>query len=234
MLRKHLAEEIDRTESRSLGTNQRTAVGHALTRQYARILEGELTVHAVEVADLACTYADITGRDIRFGADVTPQLGHKGLAEAHHLAVRLPLGVEVRTTLGTTHREGRQGILEDLLKAEELENRGIYRGVETQTALVGADCVVELHTVARIDLHLTAVIDPRHLEGELTIRLHDALGNFVGLKFGMLVVGLLHGGQHLADSLQILALARMTTLEFCHKFRYVHSYEVLGNKVDNA
>ena len=95
--------------------------------------------------------------------------------------------------------------------------------MESQTALVGTDGVVELHAIARIDLYLAQIIDPGHLKGKLTIRFNDALSDLVRLELGVLIVGLLHGGQYLAHGLQILAFARMTLLELQHQFLHVHS-----------
>ena len=221
-LLEHLAQEVDGAESRGLGADERTAVGHALARQHARVLACQLAVHAVEVTDLTAADADVACRNVRLGTDVAPQLGHEGLAEAHHLTIRLALGVEVRTALRAAHRERRQRVLEDLLEAEELQDRGVHRGVETQTALVGADGIVELEAVAGIDLHLALVVHPDHLEGEAAVGLHDALGNAVGLEFGMLVVGLLDGHEDLAYGLQVFAFAGMTALELRHEFVYVH------------
>lgn len=53
------------------------------------------------------------------------QLRHEGLAEAHDLVVGAPLGVEVGTALGATHRQRRQGVLQDLLEAKELQQQHI-------------------------------------------------------------------------------------------------------------
>ena len=88
--------------------------------------------------------------------------------------------------------------------------------METQTSLIGTDSVIKLNAIAGIDLHIALIIDPHNLECKLAVRLYDALGDAVCLKFGMLVVGLLNGGQHLSHGLQVLVLARMTALEFCH------------------
>ena len=223
----HLAQEIDGAEARRLGTDERTAVGHPLAREHARILARQLAVHAVEVADLAAAHADVTGRNVGLGADVAPQFDHEGLAEAHHFGVGLALGVEVRTALRTTHRERRQRVLEDLLEAEEFQDRGVDRRVEPQPALVGADGVVELEAVTGVDLHATPVVDPHHLEGETAVGFDDPLGDLVRLEFGMPVVGLLDGRQYLADGLQILAFTRVPALEFSHKFVHIHSIIVI-------
>jgi len=212
----HLAQEVHRAESRRFGTYQRTAVGHALAGQHARVLARQLAVHAVQIADFAAAHADVTGRNVGFGTDMTPQFDHEGLAEAHHLAVRLAFGVEVRAALGAAHRKRRQRILENLLETEEFQDRGIHRGVETQTSLVGTDRVVELHAVTGIDLYLALVVYPDHLEGKTAVRLHDALCDTVGLEFRVLVVGFLYRHENFAHGLQVFAFAGMLALKFRH------------------
>ena len=218
----HLAQEINGTEPRGLGTDQRTAVGHALAGQYARVLACQFTVHAVEVSDFAAAHADVARRDVGLGADMAPQLDHEGLAETHYLTVGFALGVEIRAAFGTAHGQRRQRILENLLETEEFQDRGIHRGMETQAALVGADCVVELDAVPEVDLDIALVIDPDHLEGEDTVRLHDAFCNAVGLEFRMLVVSLLYRHENFAHGLQVFAFAGVLALKFRHQFVYVH------------
>lgn len=71
-----------------------------------------------------------------------------------------------------------KGILEDLLKAEELENGQVDSGVQTQAALVGAQGRVELDPVAAVDLDVALVILPLHAE------LDDALGDGGDLEGG--------------------------------------------------
>ena len=95
--------------------------------------------------------------------------------------------------------------------------------METQTALVGADGVVELEAVAGIDLHLALVVYPYDLEREAAVGLDDTLRDAVGFEFGVLVVSLFHGHQNLAHGLQVFAFAGVLALEFRHKFVYVHS-----------
>lgn len=50
------------------------------------------------------------------------------------------------------HGEGGEGVLEDLLEAQELDDGQGDSGVETKAALVGSDSLVELHAVAAVDL----------------------------------------------------------------------------------
>ena len=170
----------------------------------------QFAVHPVEVADFASADPDVARRYIGLGTDVPPQLGHKGLAEAHNLTVALPFGAEVRPALGAPHGEGREGILENLFEAQELQDTQVHRSVEPQSALVGANGVVELYAVARIDLYAPAVIDPGHLERKDAVGFDQPLGNRERLELGMAVVNSLDGVQHFADSLQILSLARVT------------------------
>jgi hypothetical protein len=116
--------------------------------------------------------------------DVLVKLPHEGNAELADLVVRLALGIEVGTTLATAHVEAGQSILEDLLKTKELEDGQVDSGVETETALVGTESRVELHTVALVDLALALVVLPDDTE------LDDALGDGGNLK-RLLVLGVL-------------------------------------------
>ena len=135
--------------------------------------------------------------------DVLVKLSHEGNAELADLVVRLALRVEVGTTLATTHVETSKGILEDLLKTQELEDREVDCRMETETTLVGAESRVELHAVTLVDLALALVILPDNTE------LDDALGD--GSNFECLpVLGVLledGGGFEGGDELCELMLA---------------------------
>jgi hypothetical protein len=102
-------------------------------------LVADALVLAEEEADLAAADADVTGRHVGVGADVAEELGHEALAEAHDLGVGLALGIEVGAALAAAHGQGGQGILEDLLEAEELEHAEVDGGVEAEAALVGPE-----------------------------------------------------------------------------------------------
>ena len=109
-------------------------------------------------------------------AEVAVELGHEGLAEAHHLAFGAALGVEVRAALAAADRQAGERVLEDLLEAEELHDAEVDGGVEAQTALVGTERGVELDPEAAVDLHVAGVVDPGDAEDDLPLRLADALG----------------------------------------------------------
>ena len=66
------------------------------------------------------------------------------IAELSDFVVAPALGIKVTATLATTHHQARQRVLEDLLKAKELEDRQIHGGVEPKSTLVRAESRVEL------------------------------------------------------------------------------------------
>ena len=84
-------------------SDQATTPGHALARQNTLPLVPLLPVGAEQVGDLASTDTDVTGRHVRLGTDVLAQPPHEGVAESPDLAVALALGVEVRSSLATSH-----------------------------------------------------------------------------------------------------------------------------------
>jgi hypothetical protein len=99
------------------------------------------------------------------------ELPHEGNAELADLVVGLALGVKVAATLTSTHVQASEGILEDLLETQELENGQIDCGVEAETALVRTKSGVELDAVALVDVAFALVIFPDDTE------LDDALGH---------------------------------------------------------
>ena len=106
---------------------------------------------------------------------MTEELCHKALAEAHDLHIGLALGVEVGAALTAADRKTGQGVLEDLLKAEEFDDTDIYGRMQTDTALIRADRGVELNAVAGVNLYLTVVVDPRNTEFDLALGLTETL-----------------------------------------------------------
>ena len=112
------------------------------------------------------------------------QFGHKALAETHDFGVGFAVGVKVAATLAAAHRQAGQAVLEDLFKTKELDDREVDALMEAQTALVGADGGVELHTVAAVDLHLAGVVNPGHPEHHDALRLNDAFDQTVLFDFG--------------------------------------------------
>ena len=209
-----LSGEVAQAVAGSLGTGQRTAEGQALAGEHTALeAVGQTLVLAEHIADLAAADANITGGAVHELADVTVQLGHEALAEAHDFHVALAVGVEVRAALAAAHGQGGQAVLEGLLEAEELQDALVDRRMEAQTALVGADGAVELDAVAAVHLDLALVIDPGYTEGDDALRLDQTLD-----EAGLLVLGmLLHDGldalQDLADSLQEFGLVSIALFQ---------------------
>jgi hypothetical protein len=150
----HVVDVVDKTVTGGLGADERTTPAAALTGENTLPLVADLLVLAEHEANLAAGDTDIAGGDVSVGTDVLAQLGHEGDTEAANLVVGLALGIEVGTTLTTTHVQAGQSILEDLLETEELEDGQVHGGVETEATLVGAKSGVELDTVSTVDLDL--------------------------------------------------------------------------------
>ena len=137
------------------------------------------------------------------------QLGHEALAEAHDLAVALALGIKVAAALGTAHGQAGQAVLQDLLKAQELQNGQVDGGVEPQTALVGADGGAELNAVAPVDVDGALVVDPGYPEADHALRLHESFDDALLLIFRMLLHDHIQALQDLQDRLMELFLVRI-------------------------
>ena len=175
----HLLGEVDRAVAGGLGTDQRAAPVEALAGEHADELVADALVLAEQEADLAAAHADVAGGHVGELADVAAELGHERLAEAHDLAVALALGVEVGAALAAAHGQRGEGVLEDLLEGEELEDAEVDGRVEAQAALVGADGAVHLDAEAAVDLDLALVVDPGHAEHDHALGLDDALEDLV-------------------------------------------------------
>ena len=142
-------------------------------------------VLAEHIADLPRAYTDIASRNVRIGTDILAEFGHEALTEAHDLAVRFPLGIEIRAALASTDRKTGQTVLEDLLEAKKLENGKIDRRMKAQAALIGTDCAVELDAIPPIDLNLTRIVYPGNAESDHALRFDKALQQAGLFVFGM-------------------------------------------------
>jgi hypothetical protein len=97
------ANYVDETVTSSLGTDQRTTPGSALTSEHALPPVAVIAVCTEEPSDLTARHTNITSRNVGIGTDVLAQLTHERNAELADLVVGLALGVEVGTTLTTTN-----------------------------------------------------------------------------------------------------------------------------------
>ena len=214
----HVRGEVDVSVAGRLGADERAAEGEALAGEHARELVHDALVLAEEVADLAAAHVHVAGRDVRVRADVAVELGHEALAEAHDLRVGAALRVEVRAALAAAHRERGEGVLEDLLEAEELEDREVDGGVEAQAALVGADRAVVLDAVAAVDVELAGVVGPRDAEHDDALGLDEALEDAGVLVLLPRLEHGLEGAEHLGDGLDELRLVGILRLDVGEDF----------------
>ena len=209
----HFLHVVAQAVAGSLGTSQRTAVGQALAGQNAGVLVAQTLVLAEHKADLTAAYTDVTSRNVGELTDVLAQLGHEGLAETHDLSIGLALRVEVGAALAAAHREGGQAVLEALLEAEELDNRSVNRGMQTQAALVGADRGVELNAEAAVYANLALIVNPRNTEHEHALRLYDALHDAVLLQLGASFYDRLQALEDFVNCLLKLRLVRVALFD---------------------
>ena len=132
----------------------------------------EFLVHTKHIAYFATANSDVASGNVLIGTYVAPQFKHETLAEAHDFGFAATARCKVGTTLGSAHRQCGQGVLEGLLKAEELQDAEIDGGMETHAALVRANGVVELHAIAEVDVYLSVIVGPGHAEGDDAVGLH--------------------------------------------------------------
>ena len=197
----HLLAEIGASVTGGLWPYQGAAPVDALSGQDRFESVGELLVLSEEVADLPSAYPDVTGRNVGVRADVAVQFVHEALAEPHDLGVALSLRVEIRPSLGASHRQAGEGVLEHLLETEELQDAQVDGGVQAQTALVRTDSVVELDPVSTVDLHGALVVCPGDPEHDLAIWLDDPVEDLRFQVFRALLEYWLQGFQDLAHGL---------------------------------
>ena len=209
----HVLEIVYRAVARGLRPDQAAAVREPLARQHT-VLPGPLQppVLAEEIPDLPATHAHVPGRHVHVRPDVPVQRLHVRLAEPHDLRVRLPRRVEVRAALAAADGQARQGVLEDLLKAQEFDDAGIYVGLEPQAALVGPQRAVELAPVADVRVPLAPVILPGHPEGEHPLRLHHPVQQVHLLILRVLLNHRLQRGEHLLHRLHEFRLVAVLLL----------------------
>src|SRR5690606_18643129 len=182
----HILEEIDCAVPGRFGPNLRAAVLQPLTGEHAGEMVGDALVLPEHVADLASAHTDVACRNVHIGADVAVEFGHEALAKAHHLAVGLALGVEVRAALASAHRQAGERILERLLESEKLEHALINARMEAKPALVGPDRVVVLDPATTLDSHIASIVLPADTKRYDAVGLCDAAQNLRRLV-GLLV-----------------------------------------------
>ncbi len=172
--------------------------------------------------------SDIARGNVGVRAYDAVERGHKALAEAHYLHLALALGVEVRAALAAADGKSRQRIFEYLLEAEKFYNAHVDRGVEAQTALVGAYCAVELNSVAAVCVNLARVVRPRDAENRSSLRLNEPFEQRPILICPVRLDNRANGIENLRRSLNELRLSRVLLLNV--KYHVVNIAHIITPK----
>lgn len=90
--------------------------------------------------------------------------------------------------------------------------------METNTAFVGADSVVVLHTISVVNLHVALVVHPCYAELDHAIGNAEALYEIGFLKFGVLVIHFLNSGENLRNGLNVFGLTRIAAFQIFDYF----------------
>jgi|ADGO01.1.fsa_nt_gi hypothetical protein len=114
----HFIDEVDEAVSSRFASHERAAPQRALAGEHARFVTiRDALVLPEEISNLARADTDVAGRNIRELAQVTIELGHETLTEAHDLAVRLSFRIEIGAAFRAADRHSGDRVLEDLLEA---------------------------------------------------------------------------------------------------------------------
>ena len=171
----HFFKEVGCAETRCFGTNERTAVTEAFSGENAVFVSADdFLILTEQIADFATADAHIACGNVHIRPDMTIKFVHKGLAETHDFGIALAGGIEVRAALCAAHRKGGEGVFESLLETEELHCVEVDVLLESQTALVRPDSIVELNAETAVDVIISVVIHPRNAEHNLSVRFDEA------------------------------------------------------------
>ena len=92
----HVVNEVERTISRSLRTEDRAAPFQSLAGQRSSVeLRCQPLVLSEEIADLTTAHTDVTGGHVHIRTDNLIEFSHKRLAEAHDFCIALASWSEV-------------------------------------------------------------------------------------------------------------------------------------------
>ena len=175
MALQHFLCNIEETIAGSFCSDERSAIGQTFTGQHAFEYAAKLFVHTKHIADLTSAGTDIASRYVSVRANVLEEFAHEALAECHNFTVGFALWIEIGTAFAAADGQASQRVFEDLLETEEFNNTEVYRRMQTDAALIGADRAVVLNTVTAVDMNLAIVIDPRYTETDLALRIDEAL-----------------------------------------------------------
>lgn len=95
--------------------------------------------------------------------------------------------------------------------------------METDTAFIRANGIIELNAITEVVLNITFVVDPGDAECQNTIGLDHALNDLVLFEFGVLVVDVFNAHQHFLNGLEIFFFSGVLCLEGSHDIVNFHN-----------
>ena len=168
------------------GSEQGTAVFQTFTCQYTIFpATFDSLILAIQVTDFSTTYTQVTSGNVNVGTNVSVQFCHECLAESHDFHIGFTVGVEVGTTFTTADRQACQGVFEDLFKAQEFNDTGIYVRSKSQATFVRTDSGRELYSETSVNVYFTSVIYPCYSEGYGSFRFNQSFQQTHFFIFGV-------------------------------------------------
>ena len=223
---KHVLKEINGAVAGRLCADQAATKLQTLAREDAGEAISDALILAEHVADLAPADTNIAGRYVNVIAHVTIELGHERLAEPHHFVVRFAAWVKVGAALAAAQRQPGEAVLEGLLESEELEHAFGNAGMEADTTLVGADCVVVLYAPAALYADVAFVIFPANAEADYPIGFGNPPQDLILVVFFFVGDEVKNVFRDFLDRLLKLWLSRIALLDAFHELLEV---DVVGN-----
>jgi len=169
----HLLEVVDSSVTSSFRSNLGSTEVESLTGKDTSELVSHLLVGTEEETDFSSSNSDISSGNIGIGTNVSGEFPHEGEAETTDLVVGLTLGVEIGSSLSSSHVETSESVLEDLFESQELEDGKVDGRVKTKSSLVRTENGGELNTETGVDLASTLVIFPCDTESDDSLRDHE-------------------------------------------------------------
>ncbi|QFZ29292.1 hypothetical protein EJF18_50526 [Clavispora lusitaniae] len=166
----HLLDVVNHTVTGGFGSDQRTAPGQAFSGQDTGPVVLHGLVGAEKETNLTATHTNVSCWNVGVCANVSGQSSHEGHTETSDLGVTAVLGVKVRASFAAAHRQAGQGVLENSLVAQKLQDGQVDCRVESQASLVWAQGGVESHTVAIVDFDFALVVFPSDTESDHPLR----------------------------------------------------------------
>ena len=95
--------------------------------------------------------------------------------------------------------------------------------METNTALIRTNSIVELYAITEVGLHFTLIIHPRDAESKNTVGFNQSFYDLCFLELRMLIVDIFDRKKYFLYGLKIFRLAGMLCLQRGHDTFDIHN-----------